>query len=103
LDDLEHFIAKSKNTFGIAFHNATCIAQNEAFPLAPEKLDVQKALQLSDLGAEGGRGEVERLGCGLDSALGRDGEEVPEVMVVELRVHEEKPNDIYIYSGFKYI
>ena len=73
LNDLHHFIAKCKNALGVTFHDSTSITQNQTFSLPTKKLHFQKALQLPNLRTESRRRNMQRFGCGLDSALGCNG------------------------------
>ena len=97
-DDFDQLVAGVENAFGVAPSDATRIGEDEFFTRAGEKRGAEECLQRADLCAESGRGDLQGPGGGLDATLFRHGCEVAQVVVIELRIHKEKPNDMYLYS-----
>ena len=86
IDDFRHFVAEFENALGVAVDDAAGVVEHHFAAVPREKRGAQRFLQGADLGAQGRRGDVERARGVFQSARPGDGQEVAQVMVVELGV-----------------
>ena len=98
--DLDHLVAKIHDPFGISPDDPSRLGEMHAPALATEQRRPKKVLQLAHLSAQRRRGDVNDFRCSLDPALRRDREEVAEVVIIQLQVHSNFTNDIFVRSEF---